>query len=170
MIDGNNLSPAQHAALKGQNLLNAMPDADAPNMGDPDFVEAQVRDMLAKVVEVRTKYLAEPDGDKAAADAQAAVQGVLTIWGQTLAADNGAIVQTMSLASQAAWLRQHGFGANDEDDHDPVRALLANTVRQVIEAGAAHENGLSEEDAQFRVDAAVEDCVSMLLGMENSGD
>lgn len=143
---------------------------DKPRMGDPFFVDAEVRARGAEANEVYQHYIksANPGAHLTAQDE---ITALAERWAKVFCADNAEYVQTLSLEGQAAWLRDHGYGSDDVDNHDPVRALVAAAVKPIIDAARGLDGGhIDEEACQFRIDVAIEDCTAMLLGIENSAD
>lgn len=133
---------------------------DKPSMGDPEFVDGQVRAMLN---EVRVALFAAPEGS----NPQVAVKDIITKYAKLFDASNADYLQTMTPEAQAVWLQEHELGRNS----DPVVALVAATIGRFIDAVVPFaERQIDDDQCKFRIDTAVEDCVAMLLGIENPAD
>jgi hypothetical protein len=141
-----------------------IPTSDKPSMGDPDVVDGLVRAMLLEAN--KALFAAEPGSNP-----QDTIKQIALKWGKLFYAGNDDYQQTLTPEGQAIWLQQHGLGAEDTELDQPVLALVAETLKRFTSASMAHANGqIDDEQLQFRLDAAVEDCVMMLLGLENSAD
>ena len=138
---------------------------DGPSMGDPVFVEAQVRQMLE---ELRRILCGIDDPD---INPQLAMPALAYRWARVFDARNEQLAQTMSPEAQDTWLKSLGYGTEDTEPGQPVLALVANTLLRFTGACQGHQEGrLHDDQAQFEIDTAVEDCVMFLLGPPNPAD
>lgn len=92
-------------------------------------------------------------------------------WARMLGARNSDFTQKMTPQAQDAWLRAHGYATADAGAGAPVRALVTDTLERFVQAFAAHAEGrIGDEQAEFWIDAALEDCSCLLRGFENKAD
>lgn len=134
---------------------------DRPSMGDPEYVEGQVRLMLDEARDVLFEGK-EP---------QAEIVALANKWAKRFRADNDDLVQTLSLASQDVWLKSRGLGTDDSEPGAPVLALVAHTLGRFVDAATAyHDEKIGTDQLQFAIDTAVEDCTMLLLGLDNAAD
>jgi len=92
-------------------------------------------------------------------------------WASILGARNPNFAQTMTPDAQDEWLKAHGYTAEETDAGAPVRALVTETIDRFAQAFAAHAEGrIGDEQAEFWIDAALEDCSCLLRGLENPAD
>lgn len=139
--------------------------SDRPSMGDPHFVDAQVRAMFE---EARRLLFGVDDPNASPRDAAPAL---IQKWATIFDARNPDFVQTMTAEAQDCWLKAHGCGSEDTEPGAPVLALVAHTLGRFVEACSEHVAGRIDDDqARFWIDAAIEDCACLLLGLENSAD
>ncbi len=134
-------------------------------MGDPEFVETLVRRMFEEARRILFGLDAEhPSPQLAAPD-------LARRWARVFDARNTQYIQTMSPQAQEIWLKAHGCGTDDIEPGAPILALVAHTLGRFADACTAFDAGrIGDEQAQFWIDAAVEDCTCLLLGLENSAD
>lgn len=141
-----------------------IPTSVKPSMGDPDVVDGLVRQMLD---ETRIMLFEGKPGS----NPQVEIQNIAAKWGKIFYAGNPDYQQTLTPEGQAAWLKEHDLGTDDTELDQPVLALVAETLKLFASACTDFVNQqIDEEQLQFRLDTAVEDCVCMLLGIENPAD
>ena len=136
--------------------------SDRPSMGDMEFVEERVRSM------VKEAHDALNDGKP---DDGGQIFAIVEKWVKELSPNNPAYIQTLSPESLAAFLKKRGLGTEEVDPDGPLRALIAETLIRYVDAFVALRDGeISEEQCLFAIDAAIEDCVYFLLGLDNFAD
>ena len=113
-------------------------DLERPSMGDPEFAEGKVRQMLD---EARGLMFEGKVGDKTYANPQHGVEPLIEKWAKELGPANADYIQTMSVAALDAFLKSRGFGTDDTEPGDPVRALLAETVGRFARAATRYHGG-----------------------------
>lgn len=92
-------------------------------------------------------------------------------WARILGARNPNFAQKMTPQAQDSWLKAHGYATADAGAGASVRALVTETLERFVQAFAAHaERRIGDEQAEFWIDAALEDCSCMLRGLENPAD
>jgi hypothetical protein len=131
-------------------------------MADRMFVEDLVREMLRQT---RNLLLGPLRGGPPE------LKMLVAKWAETLFAGNEAFAQTMVPEAQAAWLRLHYLGTDDPNVRGPVTALVAMTVNRFANAILEEARGnLDDEQLEFRLETAVEDCTCWAMGIENPAD
>jgi hypothetical protein len=136
--------------------------SDQPSMGDLEFVEERVRAM------VKEAHDAMHDGKP---DDGGQIAAIVERWVKEFTPANKAYTQTLSVGAQAAFLRKLGLGTNDTDPDGPLRALIAETLIRYVDAAVAlREDQIDEDNWQFQIDAAIEDCTHFLVGLDNPAD
>lgn len=134
-------------------------------MGDPVFVEGLVRKMLEEV----RRLLWGLDDPNLSFRTELPKLGER--WIKVFSARNPDFVQTMTPEAQQVWLQNHGLAKDDPDELAPINCLLANTIGRFADACMRLEEGqMKEEQAQFWIATAIEDCTCLLLGVENYAD
>lgn len=137
-------------------------------MGDPEFVEGKVREMLD---EARGLLFEGRFAGRVYPNPQAGVEPLIEKWAKEFSPANRAYIQTMGEAALDIWLKSRGFGTDDNRVGDPIRALLATIIGQFVEVSKQyHEGRATDEQLAFAIDAAVEDCVALLRGLDNPAD
>ena len=137
--------------------------SDRPSMGDPEFVDTQVRAMFDEARRILFEHVNPPS----------AVAPLVDKWAKQFSPANDDYVQTLSVASLNKFLRDRGIGTNDAEDDAlaPVRALVATTLDRFVEASIAyHEEKTDDEQLKFAIDTAAEDFVSLIRGLDNPAD
>jgi hypothetical protein len=138
---------------------------DRPSMGDPEVVGEIVKEMLD---EVRKLLLEAPE---TTTNPQAELKPLIARYADKLYAGNSEYVQTMTPEAQVQWLQDHGLGTEDTDPKGPITCLIAATIKRFCNAVIPFaEQQIDEDQCQFRIDTAIEDCTAMLLGVENPAD
>lgn len=135
-------------------------------MGDPAFVDGQVRAMAD---ELRVALFEAPEGS----NPQAIVVDIAKKYADLFCASNTDFIQTMTPEAQSVWLREHGLGNQDppEDLKSPVTCLVSATLKKLAYGTTQHaEQQIDDEQLQFILDTGIEDCTCMLLGIENYAD
>jgi len=134
-------------------------------MANVAFVDGLIEQMVEEV-RVTVFGLADP-----CVNPREELPAIARRWTRTLAASNPYFRQRMSPENQNAWLRAHGYGANAPDDEAPVLALVTQTIERFVQAYVAYGEGrIKQDQAEFWIDTAVEDCSCMLRGLENRAD
>ena len=137
---------------------------DRASMGDPMFVEGQVREMLD---DCRKLLLEAPEGS----NPQIEIKNLAYTWSERFWAGNSEFVQTMTPQAQAVWLQGHGLGDEEIDPKAPVTCLVAVTLGRFVDAVVPFAEGrIHRDQVEFWLEAAIEDCTCMLLGIENAAD
>jgi hypothetical protein len=99
------------------------------------------------------------------------IVAIVEKWVRELSPSNPAYIQTLSPESLAAFLKRRGLGTQDTDPDGPLRALIAETLIRYVDAVTdLRDEKITEEQWQFTMDAAIEDCVHFLLGLDNPAD
>lgn len=136
--------------------------SDRESMGDLEFVEAKVREM------VKEAHDALHDGNPNDNDQ---VVSIISKWTKVFSASNDDYIQTLSPESQAHFLKLRGLGTNDTDPDGPLQALLAETLSRYVDAIVELSDGsIDESQCEFRIDAAIEDCTYFIAGIDNRAD
>lgn len=135
-----------------------------PSMGDPDVVDAMVRGMAH---ELSDALFAAPEGS----NPQLAVHRLADKYGALFYAGNPDYQQTLTPEAQAVWLQDHNLGTAETDPRKVAGCLAVATLNDLVTAMLAQASGqIDDEQLQFRLDSAIEDCTSLLLGVENPAD
>lgn len=143
-------------------------DLERPSMGDPEFVEGKVRQMLDEARGLM--FEGKLDG-RTYSKPQHGVAPLIEKWAKELGPANADYIQTMSVDALDLFLKSRGFGTNDNRPGDPVKALLAETVGRFASAATRYHGGeATDEQLAFEIDTAVEDCVALLRGLDNPAD
>lgn len=158
-IEGSPERAADRGQPFGFGAFNAPISTGIPYLGDEETVEDILRDLLLRVHEV--------------AGSEDAVKTIEPMVEQTAAIFYGQddAYQAMPFNSQEQLGRyvNEVFGTK-EDEKQTVQMLLWNMIRQVMEARQELLQGnLSDDNAQFRVEAALEDATTILLGLPLEG-
>ena len=134
-------------------------------MGDPQFVDGLIREMLD---ETRKMLFEAPSED---INPQVEIKKIAEKWRDRLWAGNDEFTQTMSVEGQNAWLALHNLGVEDPDPRTGVGGLVSATLGRFVEAVVPFAEGrIHTDQLEFWLEAAIEDCVCMLLGIENPAD
>lgn len=138
---------------------------DRPSMGDPQFVDGLIREMLD---ETRRALVEAPSEET---NPQVEIKKIAEKWRDRLWAGNAQFTQTMSVEAQNAWLAVHNLGVDDPGPRAGVGGLVVATLKRFVEAVVPFAEGrIHSDQLEFWLEAAIEDCVCMLLGIENPAD
>jgi hypothetical protein len=158
---GGVLKPA--TALKDMGPSSSTFDvSDRPSMGDLSFVEERVREM------VKEAHDAMHDGNS---DDRGQIIAIVEKWVREFSPSNTAYIQTLSVESLGAFLKKRGLGTQDTDPDGPLRALIAESLIRYVDATVElRDEKIDEEQWEFAIAAAVEDCTYFIVGLDNPAD
>jgi hypothetical protein len=152
---------AKLAPLRKTPSTSYFDTSDRPSMGDPEFVEGRVRVMFDEA----RRMLFEAKNPKAG------VPALVERWAKELGPDNPDYIQTMSVEGLNIFLRSRGLGEGDSHFRDPLRALVATSIERFVDVMLRfHDDQIDEGQLKFETDAAVEDTVALLRGLDNPAD
>jgi len=138
---------------------------DRPSIANVAFVDGLLAQMIEEV-RVVLFGLAEP-----AINPQRELPRVAEKWARILGAGNPNFAQKMTPKGQDEWLRAHGYATGEAGTGASVLALVKETLERFVQAYGAHADGrIGDEQANFWLDAAAEDCSCMLRGLENRAE
>lgn len=134
-------------------------------LGDPDDVEAIIREFASEAYEARRRAAA---GEISPEDGLAALTAAVARYaGIFYGKEPGAY------RAQGDWNTPDRLGRHiierlgaEGDPEDAAAALFWNVANQILKAQEEYAAGsLSDEDAQFRIAASIEDAQKILLGL-----
>lgn len=138
--------------------------SNRPSMGDPEVVDGIVRQLAHDVSDA---LLAAKDGS----NPQIAIKALAEKYRDIFYAGNTSYVQTLSPEAQMVWLQRHDIGTDETDPRQVAGCLAVVTIERLSSAIIDHaEEQIDDDQLQFRLDTAIEDCVTLLLGIENRAD